>query len=155
MFDGAVVWKGVTYAVMMMVAKVAVGVAVYGDYLVRKLRQTARHGQSRTTPPEKAPHIPAAIIALAMVARGEIGFLIASLSSSAGTLTVRSAASTNPDTAATSQGVFLVIIWAVVLCTLLGPVGVGITVRKLMHSQRNSSDASASEVRMLVLGRWA
>ena len=155
MFDGPVLWKGVLYTLLMMFAKAAVGSVTYVEYLLRELRHGTRRGQSRTDLQEQAPHLPASIISLAMIARGEIGFLIASLSSSAGTLTVQPAASSASDIAASSQSIFLVITWAVVLCTLVGPIGVGFMVRKLRHLEKPHSGGSSNEVRTLILGRWA
>lgn len=159
MFNGSVLWKGIIYAVMMMVAKAAVGCAIYGQYLVHRLKHGIRHGQNSTNNQGRAPHIPAAIISLAMIARGEIGFLIASLSFGANTLTVQSAASVRYDKIASNEELFLVIIWAVVLSTLLGPIGVGIVVRKLRYLDRESSNSSPNEVpnevRDLTLGTWA
>ena len=140
---------------MMIVAKAGVCSAIFGQYLVHRPKHGTRHGPSRTNLQERAPHIPAAIISLAMIARGEIGFLIASLSFSAGTLTVQSVASASYDKPASSQELFLVITWAIVLCTLLGPVGVGIVVRKLRHLERRSPNSPPSEVRNPTLGTWA
>jgi len=64
-----------------------------------------------------------------MIARGEIGFLIASLSQSSGTLTLKK--KDGSDAQGSGEEIFLVIVWAVVLCTIVGPVGVGIIVRRL------------------------
>jgi hypothetical protein len=78
------------------------------------------------------PHPIALLIGFAMVARGEIGFLIASLSQSTGTLELQ-----NRDESlvqSPNDEVFLVIIWAVVLCTIAGPLGVGIIVKKASSS---------------------
>lgn len=138
-----------------MVAKAAVGSAIYGQYLVYRLKHGTRHSESSTNNQERAPHIAAAIISLAMIARGEIGFLIASLSFSAGTLTVQSAASATYDSITSNQELFLVIIWAVVLCTLFGPIGVGLVVRKLRHLDGESSNSPPNELRNLALGTWA
>lgn len=71
----------------------------------------------------------ALLVAFAMVARGEIGFLIASLSQSSGTLTLRWKESS--EKIASGEEIFLVIIWAVVICTIVGPLGVGIIVRRM------------------------
>ncbi len=147
-------WKGIIYAVMMMVAKAAVGSVIYGQYVVYRLRHGIRHCPSNTNNQGRAPHIPAAIISLAMIARGEMGLLIASLSFSAGTLNVQSAASPRYEKIASNEELFLVIIWAVVLCTLLGPIGVGIVVRKLRHLDRESSNNPPNEVCDLTLGTW-
>lgn len=69
------------------------------------------------------------LVGFAMIARGEIGFLIASLSQSSGTLTLRKR--DGSDSQSSGEEIFLVIVWAVVLCTIAGPVGVGIIVRRI------------------------
>jgi Kef-type K+ transport system membrane component KefB len=71
----------------------------------------------------------ALLVGFAMIARGEIGFLIASLSQSSGTLTLRDPVLTG--NGSSSDEILLVIIWAVVLCTIIGPIGVGIVVKRL------------------------
>jgi len=75
------------------------------------------------------PHAQALIVAFAMVARGEIGYLIASLSQSSGTLQLQHRDGTGVEE--NGEEIFLVIIWAVTLCTIAGPVSVGILVRRL------------------------
>ncbi|KND88102.1 hypothetical protein TOPH_07262 [Tolypocladium ophioglossoides CBS 100239] len=60
---------------------------------------------------------PAAILGCAMVARGEIGFLISSLAQSSGVFG-------GADDAGVSE-MFLVVTWAIVLCTILGPLCTG------------------------------
>ena len=59
----------------------------------------------------------AVLLGLAMTTRGEIGFLVAAVAQSAGVIEP-------PD-------VYIVIVWGIVLCTLLGPVGVGFITRKI------------------------
>jgi hypothetical protein len=54
---------------------------------------------------------------MAMTTRGEIGFLIAAVAQTAGVIT--------------PEEVYLVINWGIVLCTLMGPIGVGIIVRRI------------------------
>lgn len=73
------------------------------------------------------------MVAFAMVARGEIGFLIASLSRSSGTLTLVQNGVTVDSS--TGEDVFLVIVWAVMLCTIIGPVVVGSIMRR--HAMAN------------------
>lgn len=86
--------------------------------------------------PREAPGIyPGLILGSAMVARGEVGFLIASLAQGNGIFS--SADSSGTD-------VFLVVIWAISICTLVGPVATGLwigRVRKL--NGRSSGDAQA------------
>lgn len=63
-----------------------------------------------------------------MVSRGEIGFLIASLSHSSNTFTLRS----NDGTILpSSEELFMVVVWAVVICTIFGPIAVGIVARRI------------------------
>lgn len=156
MFQGANVWKGIVYSILMVIGKAAVGSAVYAEYFVCKYRR--RHPSTAQQPEEVfqgVPHVPALIISMAMVARGEIGFLIASLSSSSGTLTLQEADSTVTKPASEDQQVFLVIIWATVVCTIIGPVGVGVVVRKLRSLESKHPGSSPGNFRQHILGRWA
>jgi Kef-type K+ transport system membrane component KefB len=132
MFTGSVVWRGLLYAAMMTAAKAFVCAVLYCDYYIRtwwrkKYSRPARR-QENFENDDGAPHLQAIIVAFAMVSRGEIGFLIASLSRSSGTLTLQQ----NGVTVGSSTGedVFLVIVWAVMTCTIIGPVVVGIIVRR-------------------------
>lgn len=156
MFQASIVWKGILYSLLMVIAKAAVGSAIYAEYFVRKYR--TRHpsiAQQREEVFPGAPHVPALILSLAMVARGEIGFLIASLSSSSGTLTLREAGSIVTRSASADPEVFLVIIWAIVLCTIIGPMGVGIVARKLRNLDSEQPDNAAENSHRRILGRWA
>lgn len=156
MFRGPIVWKGIVYSLLMIVAKAAVVSAIYAEHFIREYRR--RHSstaQRREVVSEGAPHRPALIISMAMVARGEIGFLIASLSSSSGSLTLQEAGITTPRSTPGDQEVFLVIIWAIVVCTIIGPVGVGMVARKLRSLESKQSDNSPLHFRQRILGRWA
>lgn len=138
MFTGSVVWKGLLYAVMMTVAKASVGVVLYCDYYTRTWWRK-KNSQPAKRPDDienghGAPHSQAIMVAFAMVARGEIGFLIASLSQSSGTLTLQQNGVTVDSS--TGEDVFLVIVWAVMLCTIIGPVMVGIIVRRYARANR-------------------
>ena len=116
----------------MAMAKAVVAFVVYGEYLIQKWKRKGRSGSRRHLGVDEAvhgvPHAQALIIASAMVARGEIGFLIASLSESSGTLILQQ--NGIPVEGSTGDDFFLVIIWAVVLCTITSPITVGILVRK-------------------------
>lgn len=75
----------------------------------------------------------ALLLSVAMTTRGEIGFLIAAVAQSSGILV--------------PTEIYLIVMWAIVLCTLAGPVGVGIIVRRLGRmppARRNQ-----------ILGIWA
>ncbi len=77
------------------------------------------------------------LVGFAMISRGEIGFLIASLSQSSGTLALQQRGD-EKDTLSSGEDVFLVIVWAVVICTIVGPIGVGILVRRLRLAKDGS-----------------
>jgi len=75
----------------------------------------------------------AILLSVAMTTRGEIGFLIAAVAQSSGILV--------------PSEIYLIVMWAIVLCTLAGPVGVGIITRRLagMDPARRNQ----------ILGIWA
>ncbi|KAK1763966.1 Sodium/hydrogen exchanger family-domain-containing protein [Phialemonium atrogriseum] len=95
-------------------------------------RKEARN--TAPNPPKPRSLYPASILGLAMVPRGEIGFLISA-----------------------RVGDLLVATWAIVLCTIVGPVCVGLMVRRVKNlenkavwSARSGGDASWRDV----LGVW-
>jgi len=67
-----------------------------------------------------------------MTARGEIGFLIASLAETTGLFA--SSSTTN----AGSSEIYLVVTWAIVLCTIIGPLSVGTLVKRVRRLQNGS-----------------
>ncbi|OAA65305.1 Cation/H+ exchanger [Niveomyces insectorum RCEF 264] len=85
---------------------------------------------------------PGAILGLAMVPRGEIGFLISSVAKSNGVFS--SVTSTEPD-------IFLIVTWAIVLCTVFGPLSVGLLVRRV---KRLSAGKGKDLPSRNVLGVW-
>ncbi|GAB0139056.1 hypothetical protein EsDP_00007272 [Epichloe bromicola] len=89
---------------------------------------------------------PASIIGCAMVARGEIGFLISSIAES------NDVFSTSSGTDGTSD-IFLIVTWAIVLCTILGPVVVGLLVQRVKKLQ-NGVQREGQTVHRDVLGVW-
>lgn len=102
----------------------------------------------QTSPDPKKPIslYPASILGSAMVARGEIGFLISSLAESKGIFSSTSTASNGADK------IFLVVTWAIMLCTIIGPLSVGLLVRRVKKLQKNGRNAV--EGRRDVLGVW-
>ena len=88
---------------------------------------------------------PAAIIGCAMTARGEIGFLISSIAESKGIF--------GDAEASTNSKMFLVVTWAIVLCTILGPLAVGFLVKRVKKLQ-GSVERSGGCVQDNVLGVW-
>ncbi|PVI03426.1 Sodium/hydrogen exchanger [Periconia macrospinosa] len=205
MFQGAIVWRGILYTVLMMLAKMACGLwLVRWSFPFEKLQHllsrskprmrlpsiyhfwqkhnpTARHETSRATTPvphdngaeltldnaaaqpeavpsqhgqEQTPHTclapkpvslqPALILGCAMVARGEIGFLISAIAESNG---VFSGPRGTPSSSESEM--FLVVTWAIVLCTIVGPLGVGLVVRRVKKLQETRDGDGRN-----VLGVW-
>ena len=84
---------------------------------------------------------------LAMVARGEIGYLIASLAESTGVFK-------NHDQGSKEDGssqIYLVVVWAITLCTIIGPISVGVLVRRVRRLQKASE--GSQEIKD-PLGSW-
>ncbi|KAF3924051.1 hypothetical protein ABW21_db0207634 [Orbilia brochopaga] len=75
---------------------------------------------------------PALILGLAMVARGEISFLIASIASANAIFTSPGDA----DSSSVNDDVFVIVVWAAVICTVVGPLGVGLLVRRVKRLER-------------------
>ncbi|OTA61567.1 Sodium/hydrogen exchanger [Hypoxylon sp. EC38] len=98
-----------------------------------------------TTPAKPLSLYPAAIISSAMVARGEIGFLISAVAESNGVFRRPS------DGASTGASIlFLIVTWAIVLCTIFGPICVGVLVRRVKKLEGKSERTGARDV----LGVW-
>ncbi|KAI8309362.1 Cation/H(+) antiporter 17 [Colletotrichum sp. SAR11_59] len=90
---------------------------------------------------------PACILAFAMVARGEIGFLISALAESTGIFSGSSGSPAEP------SELFLIVTWAISLCTIIGPVCVGLLVNRVKRLEMQSG-GNTSQVRRNVLGAW-
>jgi Kef-type K+ transport system membrane component KefB len=73
---------------------------------------------------------PAAILGTAMTARGEIGFLIASLAETTGVF------SSGISTGSASE-IYLIATWAIMLCTIIGPLSVGMLVKRVRQLDRD------------------
>jgi hypothetical protein len=149
MFRGKIVWKGIVYSILMTLAKGFVSVVIYFEYFKKswleklsrlrhhrtrnvamRLIPSTQHNTPQTEPrPSGPPNAVALLLGFAMITRGEIGFLIASLSQSSGTLSLQHRDGSVLEIP--GEELFLVIIWAVVLCTIVGPVAVGFIVRRL------------------------
>lgn len=85
-------------------------------------------------PPKPKSLYPPSILGLAMVARGEVGYLIASIAESQGIF------SNGPSEEPSET--YLVVIWAISLCTLIGPILVGTLVRHVKKMQVSRSQGS-------------
>ncbi|KAL6870289.1 Sodium/hydrogen exchanger [Trichoderma novae-zelandiae] len=90
---------------------------------------------------------PASILGCAMTARGEIGFLISSIAESN-----KMFSSANAEAGKGSE-IFLVVTWAIMLCTILGPLSLGLVVRRVKQLQRGV-EKQGRLVQKDVLGVW-
>ena len=89
-----------------------------------------------STTRSRSPY-PASTIGTAMVARGEMGFLIAALAENIGIFASQNDSVAREDS---SLDIYLVVTWAVVLCTVIGPVSVELLVRRVKKLQRQDGD---------------
>lgn len=188
MFRGAIVWRGLVYAVLVTFAKVVCGLwlvrfsvsagKISPSKILSKVRMPsvphlwgksdraapsaqagatqapARHAapsasteseaQSLPNPPKPFWLHPPLILAFAMCARGEIGFLISGVAESQGVFRETSGAPTD---------IFLVVTWAIVLCTVLGPLAVGLSVSRVKQLQARKKKQQEGAERD-VLGVW-
>ncbi|KAG9123733.1 Hsp70 ATPase ssc1, partial [Ceratobasidium sp. 392] len=105
LFRATTAWRGILYSALMVFAKIAAGAWLpVWAVLERRLGRA-------TVSQRSSPSWPAGLfVGLALVTRGEIGLLILNLAEGEGLIT---------------EEAFGVGIWAVVLSTLLGPIGVG------------------------------
>ncbi|KAL7765392.1 hypothetical protein ACKLNR_003308 [Fusarium oxysporum f. sp. zingiberi] len=108
--------------------------------------QASPQMRNSTPKPEKALSLyPACIVGIGMVARGEIGYLISALAESKGIF------------GATADGqsseIFLIVTWAITLCTIIGPISVGLIVSRVRKLE-NGSRKAKGEGRKNVLGAW-
>ena len=157
MFTGDVLWRGFVYTILMLLGKLITGVWLIRLNIpklnitipkaVQKLatlsnaclpwKLSSKNKPSdvsrapptnptaitTTTSPTPSPKIqkplslyPASMLGCAMTARGEIGFLISSLAATNGIFDTQT---------------YLVVTWAILLCTIIGPLAVGTLVRRV------------------------
>ncbi|EUC28704.1 hypothetical protein COCCADRAFT_8973 [Bipolaris zeicola 26-R-13] len=182
MFRGAIVWRGFVYTILMLLGKIACGfwlvrfsiAPAKGNVsrVLSKLKQLyIPHFWSRSTsaatpgpnsarepttststraspnPPKPFSLHPPLIIALAMCSRGEIGFLISGVAESKGIF------SSPNDVSTDSSDIFLVVTWAIFLCTIIGPLGVGMLVRRVKTLEERKNRVHQGSGRD-VLGVW-
>lgn len=107
MFTGRLLWRGLVYSVLMAISKL-----ICCLWLLRV--------KSRS----KTNNYAVPLLGLSMVPRGEIGFLVASLAESKGVFG-------NPLSPGGSSEVYVIVVWAVVLCTMVAPICIGLLVRKI------------------------
>ncbi|EXJ63325.1 uncharacterized protein A1O5_11646 [Cladophialophora psammophila CBS 110553] len=181
MFRGSVIWRGLVYATFM-----AVGKLFCGMWLIRffnsssttspsprpqpatksdkqdkntKLAKTKTAPRRRSLPRPKSLY-PASILGCAMVARGEIGFLISALAATNGIFTSKSATgnAAAPAAAGDAAGLVsdlsLIVTWAILLCTIVGPLALGFLAKRVKRLQDERARDGGHGTKEDPLGIW-
>ncbi|PTD09277.1 hypothetical protein FCULG_00007539 [Fusarium culmorum] len=108
--------------------------------------QIAAQVRNSIPEPEKSLSLyPACIVGIGMMARGEIGYLISALAESKGIF------GRLPD--GQPSDLFLIVTWAISLCTVIGPISVGLIVNRVRQLE-NGSRKARGESKRNVLGDW-
>jgi Kef-type K+ transport system membrane component KefB len=144
MFSGSVIWRGFVYAILM-----ALGKLLCGLWLVRFSEGTKPaagvNGQAKgKSIPRPKSLYPASILGCAMVARGEIGFLISAIAESGGVFSTAGKGM--------SSDLFMIVTWAIMLCTIGGSLAVGLLTRRVRRLQELERESSGG--RIDPLGVW-
>lgn len=135
MFHAELVWRGIIYSLLMFLSKFVCGIWI----LLQSYMNSYKEKQNHTV---KGSVHGGILLGLAMVPRGEIGFLIASLAESK---KVFSSSGGNEGV----SDVYVVVTWAIVLCTFIGPILVGGLVKLLERGDTNEYKSSSN-----MLGIW-
>lgn len=116
--------------------------------------QPLNTGQGDSSPSNTFPELempvslyPGCILGFAMVARGEIGYLISALAESTGIFGGGSDAQHQP------SDMFLIVTWAITICTIVGPVCVGLLVNRVNRLETRGGKGTKGGGRN-VLGAW-
>jgi hypothetical protein len=88
---------------------------------------------------------PTSIVGLAMIGRSEIGYLIASVAETGGLFR-----QPNKETDNGNSEIYLVVVWAITLCTIVGPICVGTLVKRVKTLQAQRSQSGSPDP----LGVW-
>ncbi|KAK1075507.1 hypothetical protein LTR33_009520 [Friedmanniomyces endolithicus] len=124
LWTGSAVWHGVVYTLLIIVAKLVVGVWIPLWAALSPPSKAVEHGgEARTSVAAsrtrnsrvKAAVSPGCLLGMAMVARGEIGLLIIQIGFNSTTYL--------------SQAAFVTGIWAILLNTIIGPIAAGMLVK--------------------------
>lgn len=174
MFAGSIVWRGIVYSVLMAIGKLLCGLWLLRvpnpveklQVLVRIARGKLETGEKPTSatrasnasptsarssdPPKPISLYPGMILGSAMVARGEIGYLISSLAEGHGVFQQGSEGSKSGE----PSDLFLIITWAITICTIAGPVTMGYLVDRVRKLEKAASGPNPQTGRANVLGVW-
>jgi hypothetical protein len=121
LWKGSIVWKGIVYSIIMMLAKMVVGIWVPIWTLLRN-RQVAHPtgdtgGDAIMGGKDRSVMYSGFFLGIGMIARGEIGLLICQVGLNGGQGPL-------------PHDLFAITIWALVLNTVFGPVLVALILRR-------------------------
>lgn len=121
LWTGEVIWKGVVFTILMVLSKLVVGLVVpaWDMFSAVGFPKPAppAHERMRARKAARASWAPATLLGTAMIARGEIGLLIIQIGLN--------------ETPFLTRKAFVVGVWAIVLNTIIGPVSVGVLLKKV------------------------
>jgi Kef-type K+ transport system membrane component KefB len=157
MFRGPAIWRGIVYAVLMALGKLCCGL-----WLVRFLKTLPISIRGQQTSaivkgdllPRPDYLLPAAILGCAMVARGEIGFLISALAASKGIFGSGESSETGTRGSGLVSELYLVVTWAILLCTIVGPLSLGFLVKRVKQLQIDTGQHGGISPNQDPLGIW-
>ena len=112
---------------------------------------SARSKSKRPGQPKPKSLYPALILGSAMVARGEIGFLVSAITQSNG---IFDSSDPNSGLAGAGQDLFLIVTWAIMLCAVTGPLVVGLIVRRVRRLQSQFEGSAERSGGADSLGTW-
>ncbi len=172
MFQASVIWRGFVYAALMAIGKLCCGLWLIRFSGPAQTPQTVRPSTvglskedrsqqqkqkwtllNQTLPRPKSLY-PAAVLGCAMVARGEIGFLIAALAATNGIFSGRG--STEADAASSEfvSELYLIVTWAILLCTIVGPLALGFLAKRVKRLQQDRAGEDGHGTKEDPLGIW-
>ncbi|WWD00993.1 hypothetical protein V866_007931 [Kwoniella sp. B9012] len=109
LWKGKIIWRGIIYAILMCIGKLACGLwLIFWPKSKKTTNAISGSGSSWKG---------AAFLGCAMVARGEIGLLISQIAY-------------NTPKPLLTEDEFLIVNWGIILCTIVGPLSVGWIVRR-------------------------
>ncbi|KAK4205004.1 putative Na(+)/H(+) antiporter [Triangularia verruculosa] len=116
LWTGEVIWKGVVFTILMVFSKLIVGLVVPVWDMMSAVTTSHTNEKHSARMAATASWAPATLLGTAMVARGEIGLLIIQIGLN--------------ETPFLSRKAFVIGVWAIVLNTIIGPVSVGVLLKK-------------------------
>ncbi|KIW33499.1 uncharacterized protein PV07_00345 [Cladophialophora immunda] len=175
MFRGPVIWRGLVYATFM-----AIGKLFCGMWLIRfstssttpqpprpqpmesdkqqKGKGTKQRRNNKATPRRSLPRpkslYPASILGCAMVARGEIGFLISALAATNGIFTSKDTSGNAAAGDGLVSDLYLIVTWAILLCTIVGPLALGFLAKRVKRLQDDRAREGGGGTKEDPLGIW-